>query len=114
MTNIVRPPIAPFNRPRSFVYVSPGSDQLLVGPASFFVGVQTNVNCSTRATSFGSERCKYECGTFFWFSLIRTFCLSDSAIRNSFSRSKPSHQKIFRSEERRVGKECRFRWCGVY
>src|SRR5207248_10915787 len=85
----------PFNRPRSFVYVSPGSDQLLVGPASSFVGVQTNVNCSTRATSFGFERYKYECGTFSWFSSIKIFCLSDSAFRNSFYRSEPSHEKIF-------------------
>ena len=72
-----------------------GSDQLLVGPASCFVGVQTKVNCSTRATSFGFDRCRYERGTFFWFSSIKTFCLSDSATRNSFSRSEPSHQKMF-------------------
>ena len=32
---------------------------------------------------------------FLLFSSIRTFCLSDSAIRNSFSRSEPSHQKMF-------------------
>src|SRR6266481_2443531 len=95
MTNIVRPRIAPFKRPRSFAYISDGSDQLLVGPASSFVGVQTNVHCSTRATSFGLERCRYERGTFCWLSLISTFWLSDSAIRNSFSRSEPSHQKMF-------------------
>src|SRR5437764_1393013 len=95
MTNIVRPRIAPLRSSRSFAYVSVGSAQLFVGPASCFVGVQTKVNCSTRATSFGFDRCRYECGTFFWFSSINTFCLSDSAIRNSFSRSEPSHQKIF-------------------
>src|SRR3989442_8241006 len=95
MTNRVRPRIAPLNRPQSFAYVSFGSDQLLVGPASSFVGVQTKVNCSTLATSFGFERCKYERGTFFWFKSISTFCLSDSSIRNSFSRSEPSHQKMF-------------------
>src|SRR6266853_6789647 len=95
MTNSVRPRIAPFKRARSFVYVSPGSDQLLVGPASCFVGVQINVNCSTRATSFGFERCKYERGSFALFNLNKTFCFNDSEIRNSFSASEPSHQKIF-------------------
>src|SRR5438132_6425909 len=92
---MVRPRIAPFSSPCNFEYVSAGSDQLLVGPASSLVGVQMNVNCSTRATSFELDRCKYERGTFFSFSLINTFCFNDSAIRNSFSRSDPSHQKIF-------------------
>ena len=58
MTNIVRPRIAPFSIWCSFVYISAGSDQLFVGPASLLVGVQMNVNCSTRATSFGFDRCK--------------------------------------------------------
>src|SRR2546429_7469552 len=92
---MVRPRIAPFSSPCNFEYASAGSDQLLVGPASSLVGVQMNVNCSTRATSFELDRCKYERGTFFSFSLISTFCFNDSAIRNSFSRSEPSHQKIF-------------------
>src|SRR6266496_388364 len=90
---MVRPRIAPLSRPCNFEYVSAGSDQLFVGPASAFVGVQIKVNCSTRATSFGFERCKYERGAFFSFSFISTFCLSDSAIKKSFSRSDPSHQK---------------------
>src|SRR5262249_45669281 len=93
-TNIVRPRIAPLSSARSFPYVSRGSAQLLVGPASFFVGVQTKVNCSTRATSFGFDRCRYERGTLFSFSSIRTFCFIDSAIRNLFSRCEPSHQKM--------------------
>ena len=92
---MVRPRIAPLSKPCNFEYVSPGSDQLFVGPASAFVGVQIKVNCSTRATSFGFERCKYERGAFFWFSLINTSCFNDSEIRKSFSRSEPSHQKIF-------------------
>src|SRR3954454_2793362 len=95
MTNIVRPRIAPLSNCLSFAYVSSGSVQLFVGPASCFVGVHTKVHCSTRATSFGLDRCRYERGTFFSFSSIRTFCLSDSAIRKSFSRSEPSHQKMF-------------------
>src|SRR5438309_2080722 len=75
---MVRPRIAPLSRPCNFEYVSAGSDQLFVGPASAFVGVQIKVNCSTRATSFEFERCKYERGAFFWFSLINTSCFSDS------------------------------------
>src|SRR6266496_3202791 len=94
-TNMVRPRIAPFSSPYNFEYVSAGSDQLFVGPASSLVGVQMNVTFSTRATSFGLDRCKYERGTFFSFSLISTFCFNDSAIKNSFSRSEPSHQKMF-------------------
>src|SRR4051794_14076542 len=95
MTNMVRPRIAPLSNSRSFPYVSAGSDQLLVGPASCFVGVQTKVNCSTRATSFGLDRCRYDRGTVFSFRSIRTFWLTDSAIKNSCSRSEPSHQKMF-------------------
>ena len=57
-TNMVRPRIAPSSNPYSFEYVSAGSDQLFVGPASSLVGVQMNVTFSTRATSFGLDRCK--------------------------------------------------------
>ena len=35
-----------------------GAIQLLVGPASSLVGVQMKVRCSTRATSFGLDRCR--------------------------------------------------------
>src|ERR1700716_3775882 len=83
MTNMVRPRIAPLRRPSSFEYVSAGSDQLFVGPASSFVGVQMKVNCSTRATSFGLERCKYEHGTFLAFGLIRRFGTADSRRRRN-------------------------------
>src|SRR5437660_6177328 len=95
MTNMVRPRIAPLSIVWSFKYISAGSDQLLVGPASSFVGVQMNVNCSTRATSFGFERCKYERGSFVSLNLNKTFCFNDSEIRNSFSAFEPSHQKMF-------------------
>ena len=37
-----------------------------------FVGVQIKVNCSTRATSFGLDRCRYERGTFSSFSFRTT------------------------------------------
>src|SRR5438105_14484696 len=92
---MVRPRIAPLREACSFEYVSAGSDQLFVGPASAFVGVQIKVNCSTRATSFGFERCRYERGAFFWFALINTSCFKDSELRKSFSPSEPSHQQLF-------------------
>jgi hypothetical protein len=54
----VRPFIEPSKSLPSFLYASSGAIQLLVGPASSFVGVQMKVSCSTRATSFGFERCR--------------------------------------------------------
>ena len=57
-TYIVRPFIEPSKSAPSFAYASSGAIQLLVGPASSFVGVQMKVRCSTRATSFGFERCR--------------------------------------------------------
>ena len=44
------------NRPVSFFFISSGSTQLLVGPASSGLRQQMNVRSSTRATSAGSER----------------------------------------------------------
>ena len=55
-TYIVRPFIDPSKIPASLRYASAGSIQLFAGPASAFVGVQTNVSSSVRATSFGFER----------------------------------------------------------
>ena len=57
-TYSVRPFIEPSNSPFNFVYASSGAIQLLLGPASSFFGVQMKVRCSTRATSFGFERCR--------------------------------------------------------
>ena len=56
ITYIVRPFIAPLEISRSFAYASSGDIQLLVLPASAFVGVQMKVSSSTRATSFGLLR----------------------------------------------------------
>jgi len=55
-TYMVRPRIAPANRPRSVRRISSGSRQLLLGPASSFFAQQMKVRSSTRATSPGSER----------------------------------------------------------
>ena len=57
-TYIVRPRMAPVNRPVSSAFISAGSRQLLVGPASISRSEQMNVRSSTRATSPGSERAR--------------------------------------------------------
>jgi hypothetical protein len=60
MTNgiayIVRPRMQPAYRPRMISFISSGSIQLLVGPASFSSREQMKVRSSTRATSLGVER----------------------------------------------------------
>ena len=62
MTYIVRPRIAPSNSPFIVTFISAGSIQLLVGPASSSRCEQMNVRSSTRATSLGSERARKEFG----------------------------------------------------
>ena len=55
-TYMVRPRIAPLNISRSFLRMSCGFIQLLVGPAASREFEQMNVLSSTRATSCGSLR----------------------------------------------------------
>ena len=57
-TYIVRPFIAPLKSPFSVDFISFGSHQLLVGPASASSFEQINVRSSTRATSAGSDQAK--------------------------------------------------------
>ncbi len=57
-TYIVRPFMQPPKRPVSVSRISPGSRQLLVGPASASSSEQMKVRSSTRATSAGSERAR--------------------------------------------------------
>ncbi len=54
-TYMVRPRMAPLNRPLMVARISAGSAQLLVGPASISFSEQMKVRLSTRATSLGSE-----------------------------------------------------------
>src|SRR5689334_19941862 len=54
-TYIVRPRIDPSNNSVSARFISRGSRQLLVGPASSSLAEQMNVLSSTRATSAGSD-----------------------------------------------------------
>ena len=57
-TYIVRPRMAPSNSAPTLCFAASGSIQLFVGPASSWSGVQINVKCSVRATSFTLLRCK--------------------------------------------------------
>ena len=54
-TYIVRPRIEPRYRPVMIAFISSGSIQLLVAPASAASTEQMKVRSSTRATSVGSE-----------------------------------------------------------
>ena len=54
-TYIVRPRMAPLNRPFSVARIPTGSAQLFVGPASTSFSEQMKVRLSTRATSRGSD-----------------------------------------------------------
>ena len=54
-TYIERPFMQPVKSLVSVAFISTGSDQLLVGPASSLFLLQMNVRSSTRATSPGSD-----------------------------------------------------------
>ena len=58
ITYIVRPRIAPANKPRRVARILSGSSQLFVGPASSWRREQMKVRSSTRATSLASERAR--------------------------------------------------------
>src|ERR1700753_3657485 len=89
-TYIVRPCIEPLNRPSSLWRISPGSTQLLVGPASAFLAEQMKVRLSTRATSFGSELAAKEFGRFFKGFIVPA--ATSSPVSLVHSASEPSHQ----------------------
>ena len=55
ITYAVRPFMQPVKRPFRVFFMSAGSCQLFVGPASFSSREQMKVRSSTRATSAGSE-----------------------------------------------------------
>src|ERR1035437_4027353 len=91
-TYIVRPRIAPSNFLARRSFISDGSIQLLVGPASPFLREQMYVRSSTRATSDGCDRARNEFGRFSSFSLINVPASTISRQRRSYSRVEPSHQ----------------------
>ena len=57
-TYMVRPRMQPSNSLPSVAFISAGSRQLLVGPASVRLVLQMKVRSSTRATSDGSDNAR--------------------------------------------------------
>src|SRR4051812_7909495 len=91
-TYIVRPRMQPANRPSSFLRISPGSAQWLVGPASSSRSEQMKVWSSTRATSLGSESARYEFGRLASESFSNVPASTIIRARASYSSALPSHQ----------------------
>ena len=76
------------------VFISSGSIQLLVGPASFSNFEQINVLSSTRATSSGSELAKKDPGRFSGLSGLSVPAAIIFVHKSSYSSLDPSHQYI--------------------
>src|SRR5256714_1540927 len=91
-TYIVRPCIEPRKRSVSMLRISPGSRQLFVGPASCSRSEQMKVRSSTRATSPGSERARYELGRLASASRSKVPASTSARHRRSYSSADPSHQ----------------------
>ena len=94
MTYIVRPRMQPRYSSVISRFISPGSIQLLVGPASASSTEQMKVRSSTRATSVGSVRAQNELGFFSSFSRTRAPDSTSSSVRRRHSSCDPSHQTI--------------------
>mmetsp|Transcript_25306 Transcript_25306/g.63456 ORF Transcript_25306/g.63456 Transcript_25306/m.63456 type:complete len:229 (+) Transcript_25306:636-1322(+) len=100
MMYIVRPFMQPRNNSRSFCFISSGSAQLLVGPASSLVLEQMNVQLSTRATSLGSDRHRKLLGRFLSFRRMNVPAATISSHSVSYSSCDPSHQCTFSGSHR--------------
>mmetsp|Transcript_25304 Transcript_25304/g.63441 ORF Transcript_25304/g.63441 Transcript_25304/m.63441 type:complete len:271 (+) Transcript_25304:529-1341(+) len=92
MMYIVRPFMQPRNNSRSFCFISSGSAQLLVGPASSLVLEQMNVQLSTRATSLGSDRHRKLLGRFCWFRRMNVPAFTSWSHMMLYSSSEPDAQ----------------------
>ena len=92
MTYSVRPAMQPLKQPRSVSRIWAGGAQLLVGPASSLFTEQMNVRSSTRPTSDGCERARYEFGRF--SGLSRMYVPESTIIwqSRSYSSCDPSSQ----------------------
>ena len=75
-------------------FISTGSIQLLVGPASAASAEQMKVRSSTRATSDGSVRAQKELGRFTGSSGTSVPAATSSAVSRSHSVGEPSHQTM--------------------
>src|ERR1700754_1787487 len=91
-TYIVRPRMAPANLSCRTSRIWIGSRQLFVGPASSSRSEQMNVRSSTRATSPGSLRARYEFGRLASESFSNVPASTSSAHSASYSSADPSHQ----------------------
>ena len=91
-TYIVRPRMAPRNRPVSVPRISTGSAQLLVGPASASACEQMKVRLSTRATSLGSLRAWKLSGRLVGSSRVKAPARTSASVTRVHSASEPSHQ----------------------
>ena len=98
---MVRPRMHPSKRPFNVAFISAGSRQLFVGPASSGSSEQMNVRASTRATSFGSLRARKLYGRCSAFSRMRVPLATISLVRVSNSRGVPSHQTMSSGRVRR-------------
>src|SRR3954469_7968448 len=88
MTYMVRPRMHPRYSSVITAFISPGSIQLLVGPASASSTEQMKVRPSTRATSLGSEAHQNELG--FLSSLTNVPASTSCWVSRSHSSSPPS------------------------
>ena len=93
-TYIVRPFMEPANKVFNSVFISTGSRQLFVGPASASSSEQMNVRSSTRATSLGLERAKNEFGRLASFNLMKVPCSTKRAVKRSHSSCEPSDHSM--------------------
>ena len=94
---MVRPFIAPWNTPFSPIrvsFISLGSAQWFVGPASSSFSQQMKVRDSTRATSEGNERAKNEFGRFSGFKRVKIPASTSSCDKRSHSSWEPSQNSI--------------------
>src|SRR5208337_3864226 len=92
ITYIVRPAMQPSNSPRKVARISSGGAQLFVGPASSLLFEQMKVRSSTRATSDGCERAKYEFGRLSGLRRMSVPAATISAQIRSYSSAEPSAQ----------------------
>mmetsp|Transcript_13035 Transcript_13035/g.23443 ORF Transcript_13035/g.23443 Transcript_13035/m.23443 type:complete len:234 (+) Transcript_13035:1119-1820(+) len=89
---MVRPRIQPSNSWSIFCFISLGSAQLFVGPASFGSSVQIYVQPSTRATSRGSDRARKLLGRFCSFKRMKVPPFTIRSHSSAYSSSVPVHQ----------------------
>src|SRR5512144_19434 len=73
-------------------FISFGSIQLLVGPASFSSTEQMKVRSSTRATSVGSEAAQNELGFFSSLRRTKVPVSTSESVSSTHSSSDPVHQ----------------------